>query len=695
MEVPAKITIHGDQESGKALIGAGRRQMSILENLMRFQKLDQYAIKMSPYPGAVITCKKVFGLRTIEIVTSVGKMKDEPVRFVYGSIPLLVAGMYEAFSHGKTLISYMVPFAGGNSLIRAIGPTEHFTFGEKQFLQVRYLPENISDPDGATMKLIPSLALASNGQTFRIKIALSQPLPKKPVLETEGVVFDPVDKMDNGVDNLARVYSLKPGYKVFMSTTSIPTGSSNGVASVNYSADKLKVFVVYGFKSASDVITDYAQSPAASSTINYIIYKMDVSKGFGNISWSIESQGSYTVPFFVQNLFIDPDGKIFGPYKPYRVDGEVPSSYTVKYNCVTVDIFSGATAPTEKICVGNTVTNGYFAGIFHDMKVEFLRNPLGLISTYNDVLSSSVFNGDFVIPHQYESYYDFVGSTGGPDYSPPRITSGTYDSQLVLYSASSYDYTLWRSYSGKRYGTNCKDIVTSVDGSAINTVNSGIRTTQTAYIYGHMEQRASMDTFYHPVMMTTESALRYSSYLLNKQIVEDKQDTTSLDTVEVINGLVNSKVQGSVSTGHRGWNRLWDGVFGPFGTWPGTENMDFVGFSARGEYSDEPFGVDNVIDPENGFYPLMEYDEFTESSTPDTRSVKYPIEISNAIGATAFVAWDNNAQGLHIKGVRYTNPSDMATFMLKSTINDIDVSAKVMEMSGLSAQHVHYIGFLF
>ena len=76
IEVPSKIIISGDREAGKALIGDGHRQMAILENLMSFNDLDQYSIKMSPYPGAMITCKKVFGLRTIEIVTGVPGGKE-------------------------------------------------------------------------------------------------------------------------------------------------------------------------------------------------------------------------------------------------------------------------------------------------------------------------------------------------------------------------------------------------------------------------------------------------------------------------------------------------------------------------------------------------------------------------------------------------------------------------------------------
>jgi len=51
--------------------------MMILENLMEFQGLDQYSIQSSPAPGVLIVCTKVFGIRTVEILTGGGGGKKK------------------------------------------------------------------------------------------------------------------------------------------------------------------------------------------------------------------------------------------------------------------------------------------------------------------------------------------------------------------------------------------------------------------------------------------------------------------------------------------------------------------------------------------------------------------------------------------------------------------------------------------
>jgi len=696
IEGPSKIIISGDPEAGKALIGTGHRQMAILENLMRFQGLEQYSIKMSPYPGAVIVCRKVFGLRTIEIATGARRMQEEPVRFIYGKIPLLMAGMYELDgeipSLGKVLISYTTPFVSTDNLVRAVGPTEHFTQGGKQFLQVRYLLAQIPGPEESSRELIPSLALAVSGSTFRIKAAFSEPLPSSPVLDT-GKTFDPIDSMDDGVNDLARVYYLKPGYKVYTSTTEIALADSEGVLSVNYSTDKTRLFVAYGFRSAEEVITDYLSSPGASSTISFIVYQMVVAEGFSNIAWEIESQGTYTVPYFIQDLFADEDGKIWGPYKPYRVDGVTPTAYTVEYSCATVDIFTGDTSSASKFCVGNTIVDGKFAGVFYDMKVEFLTNILGMTTTYNNVITSEYFSGPGMVPgadgYAYETYYDGVGYTGGPWYDP-YVESGTFDSQYVIYSSGNFDATMWRSYDGTRHGENCQDITVYAGDQSVNTVASGNRTHNTAYIYGHYEQRS------HPITGPPPWYTAYTSYdsiLLNKKITEDLEQHDVADTVTVQNGLVSSRVQSSMTTRHRSWDKSWDAYFEGN---EGAPNIRIAGYTAQGDYPDDPYyDPDGTVSDENGYFPFMEYEDIEETSVPEACSIKYPLTVSNAIGATSFIAWDNNPQGVMIKGVRYTTPTDLTTALFKATINDIDVSAKLLQLSGLTPQYVHYVGFLF
>ena len=62
------------QESS-ALIGTAKRAMLILERLMEFQGLEQYSYRVEPYPGALIICSKVFGLRVARIITGKGAVE--------------------------------------------------------------------------------------------------------------------------------------------------------------------------------------------------------------------------------------------------------------------------------------------------------------------------------------------------------------------------------------------------------------------------------------------------------------------------------------------------------------------------------------------------------------------------------------------------------------------------------------------
>ena len=68
----------GDTFKSRQLIPDGRRVMLILENMMRLRNLDQLTIRMEPYPGALITCSKVFGAKTMTIRTpTVGGAREE------------------------------------------------------------------------------------------------------------------------------------------------------------------------------------------------------------------------------------------------------------------------------------------------------------------------------------------------------------------------------------------------------------------------------------------------------------------------------------------------------------------------------------------------------------------------------------------------------------------------------------------
>jgi hypothetical protein len=65
---PRRILFRGDRDRCEALIGRAKQAMLILENMMRLRGLQQLAMQFEPYPGALIKCSKVFGMRTVEII---------------------------------------------------------------------------------------------------------------------------------------------------------------------------------------------------------------------------------------------------------------------------------------------------------------------------------------------------------------------------------------------------------------------------------------------------------------------------------------------------------------------------------------------------------------------------------------------------------------------------------------------------
>jgi hypothetical protein len=65
--IPVRIIVTGDASKGRELIGFAKNQMSILENLMSFQSLNQGSRTVSPFPGVVVECWSSFSLQEIRI----------------------------------------------------------------------------------------------------------------------------------------------------------------------------------------------------------------------------------------------------------------------------------------------------------------------------------------------------------------------------------------------------------------------------------------------------------------------------------------------------------------------------------------------------------------------------------------------------------------------------------------------------
>lgn len=78
-QVPPKIVLRGDTELAKAFIGKANSVMKSLEESMSYRDLKQDHRYFEPFPGALIKCSVVFGLRTILIIipTQAGKAFKE------------------------------------------------------------------------------------------------------------------------------------------------------------------------------------------------------------------------------------------------------------------------------------------------------------------------------------------------------------------------------------------------------------------------------------------------------------------------------------------------------------------------------------------------------------------------------------------------------------------------------------------
>lgn len=76
-DFPVKYVFNHDNTESRALVGNANRVMSVLENLMEFQGLDQYSIQVVPYPGALIKASKIFGARRLDVLVGLSSVEDK------------------------------------------------------------------------------------------------------------------------------------------------------------------------------------------------------------------------------------------------------------------------------------------------------------------------------------------------------------------------------------------------------------------------------------------------------------------------------------------------------------------------------------------------------------------------------------------------------------------------------------------
>jgi len=99
---PCRITIKGDTDAGRALIGIAKKKMNILENQMRFQKLSQ-GWMTKEIDGVVYELWSSFNLRQITITVKTGAQGAIGKKYEMSCFcnNCLAVGMITAFNNGQ------------------------------------------------------------------------------------------------------------------------------------------------------------------------------------------------------------------------------------------------------------------------------------------------------------------------------------------------------------------------------------------------------------------------------------------------------------------------------------------------------------------------------------------------------------------------------------------------------------------
>lgn len=81
MKHPHRIIFDGASDECYRRIGFARRVMFVLESMMKKRRLDQHIIRVLTGDGALITCSKIFGIKTTTISIGAQYLPPLPVEY--------------------------------------------------------------------------------------------------------------------------------------------------------------------------------------------------------------------------------------------------------------------------------------------------------------------------------------------------------------------------------------------------------------------------------------------------------------------------------------------------------------------------------------------------------------------------------------------------------------------------------------
>jgi hypothetical protein len=685
--IPMNITLIGDRGKCESLIGRAESQLRILEAQMSFQGLQQGSRKIKG-DGYIIECWKCFSLQGVKITTFAPGPQPEKEIELPLPIPLVASGLCvddETLDEytGKSLAYY----AGEGAFSTCSPYTPHYMSADYTFFQVRYAPETITYGDDDQEKTV-NFSLSIGKTTSCLNTVIVN------VWENASAAgAQPPESIDDDVADGNHVYYLLPGIKVQKFKVSVDQAEVDpelAFFTANFNEDKTKLYIAYG-ANTDGIVEDYNAPISPAASVNTVIYDRLVSDN-GVVTWVQASTSTFgSALWYMAPGFVSTDGYVHGLYDPTL--GSVPPVAPLAFNYAKFHIETETIVSEDYGCRGYTIYDGDFVGI--ELKY-YLYNiaelaPLRIIDGGSVVMQSHPFSTGLDISYinylehegNYGYFYASISSTGYESYYPYQANP------TILSDDGTTQVSEWRdTQTYEQYYPNMledpplerfKEEQCRFGDVDFLTIRTGS--------YGY----SSRD--YVQTIVTT-SAPGHSGHSADVTCTVDQWEEDYLETVEVHGGAVSLfsdnrrfEVNGTFT------QHSEDGF--PFSscTWNG-ESVDCSAINRGWPLYNPDSSVPENTGPHLFFY--FEGARPEDVSRGAVADIKWPIEITGSyVGLSSFIAWDNNEDGLVIKGMRYRAEPDDSNVLLKIMVDDFDVTENLLSCTGFDSDDFYYLGFLY
>jgi hypothetical protein len=444
--IPIRIKSTGNAEACNNLVGFAKKQMFKLEEFMAFQNLKQGTASISPYRGALITCTKSFGLRTIEIYAQRGFVSQQKAyeTHIYYFVRVK-APDHEQFPRDRDgykgdhpeiamdrIILCDLEFKGNKSTLGLLDPIDdtsnrnhNFTPGGGKVAcdvdilnDIVYFPTNLTEDQNFSI-------LAKVKKTAETMPSNANPSPVGCLRDIAADYFgfggmsDPIrDATVGGYDEPASsvTYDLEYAYEVSGVTwpTMVTPPPSSGEAEVT---DFYELYLSFwradwsplygGFTSYYTDLYDFSNLPDVSSYYGTFNYKVDYPElqftAIGSVHTSYNDPGEETTLYvytartspFVPGEVTLTDGVFFAPKITATPSTSVPfnclfAAKTSHVDGAYAEVFAGGYDPGSDSWFADTL----FGSVVYivtgdDTSISDIRTPLENVDVIEMMAESS------------------------------------------------------------------------------------------------------------------------------------------------------------------------------------------------------------------------------------------------------------------------------------------------------------------